>query len=101
LPDQTEPILELFEDVLNSRDPPAATLARRAKSYSNFYEVAVAYATREEKKDILENGLDVAAGISMGGVPFESRYGEFENDILDASHEEYQYVHRRKVLLRY
>ena len=83
--------MELFEENSGIKGPPKATLARRAKSYSDFYEVAVEYLKREAKntipKDVLET-FDSKADKIPSGLQFE----DLEDELLDASQEEYQYV---------
>jgi hypothetical protein len=87
----SDPILELFEENSVLKGPPEATLARRAKSYSDFYDVAVSYLGRapqvEKPRDVFENS-EVRTGTSI----VENQYEECEDDLLDASQEEYQYV---------
>jgi hypothetical protein len=91
IPDASDPIMELFEEASGIKVPPKATLARRAKSYSDFYEVAIDYLKKEAKyskpKDILERFDSQAAK-----VPFGLRFEDLEDELLDASQEEYQYV---------
>jgi hypothetical protein len=81
--------MEIFEEESGIKGPPEATLARRAKSYSDFYEAATGYfgkeAGKEKPKDFLEDFENGESEISFGG-PYE----ECENDLLDASHEEYR-----------
>ena len=90
VPDPSDPIMELFEEASGLKGPPQATLARRAKSYSDFYEVAMEYLKKEanqaKPKDVLET-----FGIKAGKVPFTLDFEELEDDLLDASQEEYQY----------
>jgi hypothetical protein len=66
-------------------------LARRAKSYSDFYEVAMEYlqkdAMRSKSNDVLDTIEFKKEKISYG-LQFE----ELEDNLLDASHEEYQYA---------
>jgi len=87
----SDPILEHFEENSVLIGPPEATLARRAKSYSDFYDVAVSYLGKEPKvekpRDVLEN-LEIRSGAST----VQDQYEEYEDDLLDASQEEYQYV---------
>lgn len=91
IPDPSDPITELFEETSGLKGPPEATLARRAKSYSDFYEVAMNCLNKEAKiekpKDVLETLEHRREGISLG-LQFEA----LEDDLLDASQEEYQYV---------
>jgi hypothetical protein len=81
--------MEIFEEESGIKGPPKATLARRAKSYSDFYEAAIGYfgkeAGKEKPKDVLEVFENGESEMSFGG-----RYEEYENDLLDASNEEYQ-----------
>jgi ABC-type transporter lipoprotein component MlaA len=63
-------------------------LARRAKSYSDFYEAAVGYFGKE-KKEKIKDPLE-AFGNERRVLSFEDQYDEYENDPLDSSHEEYQ-----------
>ncbi|TVY78118.1 Conserved oligomeric Golgi complex subunit [Lachnellula suecica] len=88
-PEPSDPILELYEEIPVLKGPPEATLARRAKSYSDFYDIAVSYLGNEHKveqpRDVFETlrskGEDPAVNI---------RFEEYEDDLLDASQEEYQ-----------
>ncbi|RDW67965.1 hypothetical protein BP6252_09361 [Coleophoma cylindrospora] len=91
VPDPVGPILELFEETPASKGPPEATLARRAKSYSDFYHVARSYIHKEavQKKEELRSPLEKAES-DAANLLFEDRYDEFEDSLLDASHEEYQ-----------
>ena len=81
--------MEILEEDSGVKGPPKATLARRAKSYSDFYGAAMGYfgreARKERPKDVLEVFENRESGIQFGG-----RYEEYENELLDASHEEYQ-----------
>ncbi|KAK3317860.1 Sec34-like family-domain-containing protein [Cercophora scortea] len=43
--DAAEPLPALFEDTEDANSPPQATLSRRAKSYSDFYDIATAQLT--------------------------------------------------------
>jgi hypothetical protein len=81
--------MEIFEEEPGIKGPPRATLARRAKSYSDFYEAAIGYFGKEAGK---ENPKDVLEVFENGKseISFEGGYEKYENDLLDASHEEYQ-----------
>ena len=70
--------------------PPKATLSRRAQSYSDFHDAAKAILRRD---DSLEKGKakDSYQDIK-DDLEFEDWYHDLENDLLDASHEEYTYV---------
>jgi hypothetical protein len=87
--DQKVPMTGIYEEPPVSKDPPKATLARRAKSYSDFYEVAVAYLDKETHKEASQNSLDIDGARNQGPL-FEERYADLEDELLDASHEEYQ-----------
>jgi hypothetical protein len=82
--------MELFDETSGLKGPPEATLVRRAKSYSDFYEVAMDYlkkeAIRSKSKDVLET-----LGSGVKSVPFGLQFEELEDELLDASQEEYQY----------
>lgn len=82
--------MELFEEIPRLKGPPKATVARRAKSYSDFYDAAIGYLGKEagpkkpfDNFGVLENGGSEAL--------FEIGYEKYEDDLLDASQAEYQY----------
>lgn len=86
--DAAAPLMEIFEDHSGLKGPPQATLARRAKSYSDFYEAAVEILGKDatdKPKDVLEVFENRESHIAFG-----IRYEEYENDLLDASQDEYQ-----------
>jgi hypothetical protein len=65
--------------------PPPATVARRAKSYSDFYTVVRAHLKKEkalEKKKSREN-LNTELELAEW-------YGGVNEELLEASHEEYR-----------
>ena len=71
------------------KGPPKATLARRAKSYSDFYEVTIGFLNKEAKAEksrdvfeLLEKRLD--------NTLIKTTFEDLEEDLLDASQEEYQ-----------
>ncbi|KAJ8063771.1 hypothetical protein OCU04_007632 [Sclerotinia nivalis] len=87
--DQNSSLLGIYEDEPSSKDPPKATLARRAKSYSDFYEVAMAYINKEANDGKTQNERDIEVGEAK--IPlFEERYSALEDDLVDGSLEEYQ-----------
>lgn len=88
--EHSEPIMELFEDGVGLRGPPKATLARRAKSYSNFYDVATEYLSKDAKVQKPRDKLEPV----IKSKSFLDNFEDFEDDLLDESHEEYQYVLR-------
>jgi hypothetical protein len=71
--------------------PPEATLARRAKSYSDFYQVAMDYLNKEARKEKPKDVLEIFEN-KVKGIPLRLRFEDLEDDFLDASQEEYQYV---------
>lgn len=81
-----EGIEEIAEEDDQSRGPPKASVPRRSQSYSNFHD---AKARLARGKDVIttphnESGTEVKTDLD-----FLSWYGEFNNELLDASHEEY------------
>lgn len=86
------PMLGIYEDKPLSKDPPKATLARRAKSYSDFYEIAMAYINKETNEEKAQNERDTETE-ELRTPLFEERYSTLEDDIVDGSLEEYQYVY--------
>lgn len=82
--------MELFEETSGLKGPPQATLARRAKSYSDFYEAAMDYLKKEARHSKPEDVLETFDS-KVGKVPFALQFEELEDDLLDASQEEYQY----------
>lgn len=82
--------MELFEGNPGLKGPPEATLARRAKSYSDFYAVAMEYlkkdAMRSKSNDVLET-----IEFKREKVSFGLQFEELEDNLVDASHEEYRY----------
>jgi hypothetical protein len=89
--DATEPIIELLEDNSASKGPPKATLAKRAKSYSNFYEAAVHYLGRDGEKIHQFDALESIDSTEIDPY-FERTFECCEDELLDASQQEYQYV---------
>ncbi|KAF7876539.1 hypothetical protein EAF04_001628 [Stromatinia cepivora] len=87
--DQNSSLLGIYEDEPLSKDPPKATLARRAKSYSDFYEVVMAYINKEANDGKTQNERNIEAGEPK--IPlFEERYSALEDDLVDGSLGEYQ-----------
>lgn len=89
---RADPLAGLFEETTLVKSPPMATVARRAKSYSDFYRVARAQLlkdsrnirTKEKEKVICETYVD-------RGFQFENIYDAHEAELLDASQEEIRY----------
>ena len=76
-------------DVNKGNGPPKATVARRAKSYGDFYDVVRAHLRKER-------GSEKERRRSRENIKTELDFGEWysgvSEELLDASHEEYQYV---------
>lgn len=87
--DATEPIRELFEDASALKSPPKATLAKRAKSYSNFYEAAIHYLGKSSE---IKHELDVFEATEPIEIEacFEKTFQACEEELLDASQQEYR-----------
>lgn len=84
-------MLGIYEDEPLSKDPPKATLAKRAKSYSDFYEVAMSYINKETNEGKTQNERDTE-GEEPATPLFEERYSALEDELVDGSLEEYQYA---------
>ena len=83
--------MELFGEASGQKGPPTATIARRAKSYSDFYDAAIGYLGKEAKQDNAVDLFGISKDLESGSL-FQIGYEEYEGDFLDASHAEYQYV---------
>lgn len=85
---RVEGIAETIEDIVEKDNgPPLATVARRAKSYSDFYDVVRAHLKKEkdlERKKSQENISDE--------LDFVEWYSGVDEELLDASHDDYTYV---------
>jgi hypothetical protein len=90
MPDLSNPIVDLYAESQSLKGPLKATLAKRAKSYSDFYEAATTYlenARREKPVDVfsqLDNATD--------DLDLANGFEELEAELLDESQEEFQYV---------
>ncbi|CAL3971672.1 unnamed protein product [Diplocarpon coronariae] len=87
--DLLDSTLELYVDDADLRSPPKATLAKRAKSYSDFYDVATNYLSKQTGTEKLIDKLEIFETVtnakSMG-----SDFEDFEDQLLDESLEEYR-----------
>lgn len=72
------------------KGPPQATLVRRAKSYSNFYDAAIGYLGKQPKPEKIVDQFEVV-GEEVEDDAYETRCEQFEDNLLDGSHAEYQY----------
>ena len=86
-----EVVPEVPEEAENVTGPPPATIARRAKSYSDFYDVVRAHIKREHR---LEKSRRKSREEIKTELQFETWFGGKSRVLLDASHEEYKYVSR-------
>jgi len=82
--------LELLQDFSIKNGPPIATLTKRAKSYSDFYDVCTSLFSQDASKkvpvDTSVNFQDEEKDLFCG-----NQIGDFERELLEASQEEYQY----------
>jgi hypothetical protein len=69
--------------------PPPATVARRAKSYSDFYTVVRAHLKKEKA---LEKKKKTSRDNLSTELEFAEWYGGVNEELLEASHEEYRQV---------
>lgn len=67
--------------------PPPATVARRAKSYSDFYTVVRAHLKKEQALERKKSREDIGSELELA-----EWYGGVEEELLEASHEEYRCV---------
>jgi conserved oligomeric Golgi complex subunit 3 len=89
-----EDIIEDIEESGLSKGPPKATVTKRAKSHSDFYEVVRAHIKKERQRH-LENDKKkkkVSREQLQNEVDFERWYSGVGNDLLEAGHEEYRLV---------
>ncbi|KAF2751678.1 Sec34-domain-containing protein [Sporormia fimetaria CBS 119925] len=89
-----EPATSIPDVVEKQIGPPEATVARRAKSYSDFYNVVRAHVKKQEaekkkSQEVIETELQ-----------FAEWYSDLSDGLLDASHEEYQVYHDQLYLTR-
>ena len=64
------------------KGPPKATVARRAQSYTDFHYAARAV-LKENRKEKERKGI-------QNELDFADWYGGLENDLLEASHDQYK-----------
>lgn len=89
--DPVEAIPDIVEEPEEDNGPPQATVARRAKSFSDFYDVARAHIKKErdlEKQKLKKRSRDQL----KTELDFGDWYNGISDELLDASHEEYQYA---------
>ncbi|KAF4301391.1 Sec34-like protein [Botryosphaeria dothidea] len=87
--DPVEAIPDIVEEPEEDNGPPQATVARRAKSFSDFYDVARAHIKKErelEKQKLKKRSRDQL----RTELDFGDWYNGISDELLDASHGEYQ-----------
>ncbi|KAK2021765.1 Sec34-like family protein [Colletotrichum zoysiae] len=87
---------EIFEDIEHRNTPPEAAVLRRASSYSDFYHVVRAQLAKDEQKkkrrrrrDKTWEALDIATDISDSKAGSHQVLGLHEEELLEASQQEY------------
>ncbi|KAK2628854.1 hypothetical protein QTJ16_001957 [Diplocarpon rosae] len=86
-----DPTLELYVENADRKGPPKATFAKRAKSYSDFYDVATNYLSKQAGTERLIDTSEISETVTdkkLIGSDFE----DFEDELLDESLEEYRQV---------
>lgn len=85
---RVEGIVETIEEATaKDNSPPQATVARRAKSYSDFYDVVRAHLKKEKELERKKSKENIS-----NELEFTQWYGGIEEELLEASHEEYKYA---------
>ena len=99
--DTTQPLPALFEDQEDANSPPEPTLSRRAKSYSDFYDIVKAQlstnAPKKKRKrrrgDHSWEALAVPESAMAGLQEEEEGYDDaLGKELLRASQQEYLFV---------
>ncbi|KAM0324769.1 hypothetical protein ACHAQA_007733 [Verticillium albo-atrum] len=97
-PETSEPLSKLLEELEDDDDPPEPMLARRAKSYSDFYHVVRAQLAkdahkkkedRKRRKDKTLEALMIAAKVDNISVPRKPVLNQYNDQLLEASQPEY------------
>lgn len=86
-------LVKLSEEPNSMESPPTATVARRAKSYSDFYRVVKAQLAKESKqvKEKEQFLFHPTAAVNYG-LNFESMCDTYEDELLDSSQEVFRYA---------
>lgn len=82
------PTAEKFDSVPRPLGPPEATLVRRAKSYSDFYDAVTGFLAAEAKNGAFAETLDPPEHVDISKDSFE----EFEPRLQQSSQDQYQWV---------
>lgn len=94
-----EALLSVAKPDGNQTGPPPPTVTRRAKSYSDFYDVVRVYVKKEHKEEKRQKRLQLRErGKLRNESEFATWYGGVKSHLGDASHEEYQ-VYREQLRL--
>ena len=83
-----------MDEAVQLNAPPKATLSRRAQSYSDFHYAITALLGGETSKaqsDLIPIEKDIKSDLD-----FSDWYDGLEDELLEASHEEYKYVPPRR-----
>lgn len=89
--ERVEGIAETIEEVIEKNNgPPQATVARRAKSYSDFYNVVRAHLKKEKELEKKTSHVNIS-----NELDFAEWYDGINEELLEASHEEYKYAFER------
>ena len=87
-----EPIAETPDENTSWRDPPRATLARRAQSYSDFYHVITSQSRKEQalqRRRSLDGHKHTVQKEALES-DFDLRFHGWEDQLLEESHADYQ-----------
>jgi len=94
-----ETLEELYEEVKGDNSPPEAALSRRAKSYSDFYDIVQAHIQkdsakkrRRRRRDVTLNALAVEGADAVSERQDEPILDLFKDELLDASQHDYLYA---------
>ena len=90
--DLIKPGHDVFDQIPLLNGPAEATLARRAKSYSDFYDAATSFLEKQPKTAKVKDRLE-AFLIKSKPRTRHVQFDIFEDRLLHASHEEFRYVH--------
>ncbi|KAF2175538.1 Sec34-domain-containing protein [Zopfia rhizophila CBS 207.26] len=84
--ERVEGIVETIEEATEKDNgPPKATVARRAKSYSDFYDVVRAHLKKEKELERKKSKENIS-----NELEFAEWYNGISDELLEASHEEYK-----------
>lgn len=81
--------MDIYEASTGLKGPPQATLAKRAKSYSDFYDVAMSFLSKDVKTD---KPCDVFLQEDLNAATRATSYEDVEDEILAGSQADYQCV---------